>query len=922
MMRRSPFRLSTLGSSIFLVLLFSYIISNAQSKATIKGVVTDSKSESSLPGANIIVMGTKIGASSDIDGKYSLSLSPGTYEIEASYVGYKSAHFHVKVTAGQNVVHDFKLSPDIIGTDEIVIVGSRASERTVIQSSVPIDVITQKEIEKTGFTQTTQVLQMLVPSYNAPHPTITDGSDHMRPATLRGLGPDQVLVLVNGKRRHTSALVHVNGSVGRGSTGADLNAIPLSAIERIEVLRDGAAAQYGSDAISGVINIILKAKEGLDASVTYGQYLSSAERGYLETEGNIPGETSATYSWDGKKENISYTDGKSVNAHLGYGFKIFGGNFYLSGQLRNQDPTNRAGLDQRQQYFALANGQPDPREATIDRINHKIGEAQLKDLSTFLNGTAQISEDMQFYLFGGFSNRKGLSGGFWRRALDDRDVRAIYPDGFLPEIKSDINDFSASAGVKGSLGNWAYDLSETFGSNSFNFGVTNSVNTSLGASSQTEFDAGTLKFKQSTTNLDFVRQVDIGTATPLNIAVGAEFRWENYQIVAGEAASYIDGGVTILDGPNKGKAAPAGAQVFPGFSPKNTQDQGRTNLGLYLDFENKPVADLLVSAAARYENYSDFGSTLTGKFTTRYEFIDGFALRGAVSTGFRAPSLAQEFYSAISTNFINGVPFEIGTFPVSSSTAQALGAIDLKAEKSVNISGGFTASVNNFSFTADLYQISITDRIVLTENFTGTGITNFLKAKGINASGGRFFTNALSTKTNGLDITAKYGIPLGELGTLRFIAALNFNKTEITNKDQITTPDQLKAITTTPILGRVEQGRFEEGQPKNTYNLMVNYLLKKWTVMVRAIRFGEVKTFDATDPNKDQLFGAKWYTDLEVSYNFGSGFGLALGTNNIFDVYPDKSLKVNSNSGIIPYSGVSPSGYNGRFIYTRLDYSL
>jgi iron complex outermembrane receptor protein len=352
----------------------------------------------------------------------------------------------------------------------------------------------------------------------------------------------------------------------------------------------------------------------------------------------------------------------------------------------------------------------------------------------------------------------------------------------------------------------------------------------------------------------------------------------------------------------------------------NAQNQVRTNIGIYADLDNKITAPWTVGVATRFENYSDFGSTLNGKLDTRYELTPELAVRGAISNGFRAPSLAQEYFSSISTTFISGIPYEVGTFPVNSSVAKALGAKDLKAEKSINLSGGFTYSISQFSASVDGYQIGIKDRIVLTENFTGTAITNFLKAKGINATGGRFFTNGINTKTNGVDITAKYGFGLGD-GTLRLTAALNLNKTTITNKSDIVTPPELQAVTTTPILGRVEQGRIESGQPTSSWNLQGNYSISNWSFLLRAIRYGEITVYN-TIPAQDQTFRSLWTADAEVSYEIVKGISFAIGGNNIFDIYPDKVLKINSTNGILPYSSSSPSGYDGRYIYSRINISI
>jgi iron complex outermembrane receptor protein len=913
----------------------------AQSTGTLRGTVTDSENGDPLPGASIIVLGTNVGVVTGLDGTYRLVAPSGSREVQVSFVGFRTQRRTVSLQTGTTTTENFALEPDLVGVDEVVVIGTRRQDRTVVDSPVPVDVISPAEIQSSGFSETTQILQLVVPSYNAPQPSITDGTDHVRPATLRGLGPDQVLLLVNGKRRHTSALVHVNGSVGRGSTGVDMNAIPSSAIDRIEVLRDGAAAQYGSDAIAGVINVILKDHEGLDASVTYGQYYSTDLRGYTENDGNRPGtgtngqplDTPSSFAWDnpsetegariGAPEEVTYDDGQTVNAHLGYGLRVGGdGSFYVSGQVRHRDFVNRAGLDPRTQYFT-----GDPRETTINRLNHRYGNGSFDEFSLFFNGSKPLRDgQMQVYTFGGASARDGLTGCFFRRANDNRTNRTLYPDGFLPKINAQVNDLSASAGLKGRAAGWNYDLSETVGQNRFRFDMTDTHNASMGNSSPTAFDSGTLGFAQATTNLDLFRAVEVGTASPLSVAFGAEFRLENYQIDQGDEASYLNGGVAVLDGPNAGQTTAAGAQCFPGFSPRNEQDRNRTNVGLYLDVENNLTSQLLLSAAARFENYSDFGATLTGKVAGRFEFVEGLALRGAVSTGFRAPSLAQAWFTSIATNFIGGVPFEVGTFPVDDPVARALGAQDLDPETSVNLSAGVTFARKNLSVTVDAFQIDINDRITFTENFTGTAITNFLAAQGIaGANGGRYFTNAIDTQTRGLDIIARYGQRLGP-GNARFTAAVNFNETEVTNVNAngvIPAPQQLIDLGQPNLVGRLRVGDYELAQPKNKLNLQTNYDLRAWRFMVRLNRYGEVTEINAEgDPTRDQTFPSAWITDAEFAYSLRQGLSLALGANNLFDVYPEKRFKINSFSGITPYSGFSPFGFFGRYIYTRLNVNL
>lgn len=905
--------------SVFFTLIMPWVLF-AQS-GTVSGIVLDNATKEPLAAVTVAVANmNNRGAITDENGRYSIELPAGTYTLRVTYIGFKPERKVVNVDAGSSVQLDFEMTEDILGVSELVVIGSRSTDRSVIESAVPIDVVSNIDIQQFGFPQTTAVLRQLVPSFNSPKSSVTDGTDHINPATLRGLGPDQVLVLVNGKRRHTSSLVHVNGSIGRGATGVDLNAIPPSMIDRIEVLRDGAAAQYGSDAIAGVINIILKKQSGLDAMMTVGSNYSVTSRGYERNEALPSGFDPA--SWAGNEEfrdeSVNYTDGQTMNLNLGYGGNLGKrGSYYVSGQFRNQDRTNRSGLDPRQQYPTLADGSLDPREQTFNRRNHRYGSADLQDISLFFNADYELDQNKSWYAFGGISKRVGNAAGFYRRALDGRNDLDVYPDGFLPNIDTDIADFSIATGLKGQFNGWNYDISETIGRNRLEFGVSNSINASLGVNSPSTFSTGALQFTQASTNVDLVRTVDIGTAKPLSVAVGGEFRYERYQIEPGDIPSFVAG-------PIPGRAA--GAQVFPGFQPRNETDEDRTNVGLYLDLENDITDNFLLGVATRFESYSDFGSLATGKISGRYEFVEGLAMRGAISTGFRAPSLAQSYFSTIATNFIDGVPFEVGTFPVTSPVAQALGAQDLEEERSVNYSLGLTYTKGNFSLTVDAYQIDITDRVVLSENFTGSGsagsIRDFLDSRGVNATGGRYFSNGVNSSTVGLDVVTRYAVQFGDDWTLRTTLSANFNRTEITNKDDIGTPTLLAQFTNVPLFGRVEQGRYEEGQPRSNVQSSFNLSKARHNLVVRVMRFGEFTTFNAADPLRDQEYSGKILTDIEWSFNAAEGYVFAIGSNNVFDVYPDRQLQPNSFNGIFQYSGQSPFGFDGRYVYARVQIKI
>jgi iron complex outermembrane receptor protein len=754
--------------------------------------------------------------------------------------------------------------------DEVIVTGTRVTDRTVAESLSPIDVLSVERLEALGSSELIQALSRTVPSFTFPHTSITDGSDHVRPAQLRGLAPDQTLVLVNGKRRHTTAIVNVNGSLGRGSSPTDLNAIPSSAIARIEVLRDGAAAQYGTDAIAGVVNVVLKgADSGHGADLRYGEF--------DEGDGEL----------------------LSVSGYTGAAFGN-GGFVSLSAEYRDRDPTNRSRPDPRQQ-FPTIDGQPDPREAGFDRLNHRFGDAAVEDKLFFVNAALPISDTLEAYAFANYSNRQGEAAGFFRRALDARNVPAIHPEGFLPLIVSDSDDISAFGGLRGALGEWDWDFSVGYGGNEFDFNVENSVNTSLGSSSPTEFFAGTLENSQNTVNLDFRRGLDIGLAYPASLAVGAEYRNEGYEIRPGQFESFTG----------------SGSQVFPGFAPGDAQDRSRHNWSTYVDLEADLTDRLSASAAVRYEDYTDFGTTVSWKLSSRFAFTDTVAARATVSTGFRAPSLSQQFYSTTATNFIGGVPFEVRTFPVDNPVAVALGAEPLDAEESFNISAGLVMQpLDNWSLTIDAYRIEIDDRIVLSGNLTGDAVRAFLASRGFdNANGGRYFTNAVDTTTTGIDVVSStdFALPAGELG---LTVAFNYNETDL---DRIgPNPEALEAVDLNlERIDRVEIGRITEGTPKTRAIVGLDYRYDRFSADLRGTRYGTYSVFN-NNPGQDQKFGSELVLDASVSWRFTKHFSLTIGADNLTDELPDEVLPANSFNGILPFSGGnSPFGFNGRFWYGR-----
>ena len=862
-------------------------------------------------------------------------------------------------------------APAVVDTaaivDTIIVTGTRRPDRTVATSTVPIDVIGAAALQSAGYTETARVLAQLVPSFNFPQPSITDGTDVIRPATLRGLGPDQTLVLIDGKRRHTTALLNVNGSVGRGTAAVDLNLIPTAALERIEVLRDGASAQYGSDAIAGVINFQLaKRREGARFAATYGGYVTGLSgiktvTGVAQTAGVPALAPDGTLQLTTIGADRHASDGGVLTLSSSFGLPLLGtGYLDITAEYRDRDATNRTGFDPRRQYGV--GGPLDPRELTFNRLSHRYGDAATKDYTVFVNAGVPVGEALNAYAFGSYGRRTGNSAGFYRLSNDARNVLAIYPDGFLPQIGTRLRDYAVTGGVKGEVASVNVDLSAGYAHNSFDFAISNTLNASLGASSPTRFDAGGLRYGQLTTNLDVNREIALGFLKTFTLAAGLEFRNEEYAIRAGEPDSFRSG--TALVGTNNPSSNPAGfaagaapgAQVFPGFQPVigGQQVTGHTrqrhNVSAYLEGDADVTSHLTVQLAGRSENYSDFGSTVNGKASARFEPIAGVALRGAVSTGFRAPSLQQQFFAAAATNNVNGVLVDAVTLPVDNPVALALGARPLKAETSVSYSGGVALNPwPALSLTVDYYHIAIDDRIVLTENLTATrdalgnpsgapgstgfGIATILNSAGFRTvSAARFFINGLNTVTEGVDAVATYRLDLGRVGKVATTAGFNYTRNKITGR--IATPGALGQVPGVVLFGRQESLRIEQGQPRTKLNLGLDYERGIIGVTARGNRYGRVID-GGTDAFNDIVLGPKWVIDFEARIRPLPRVEFAVGANNLFDVYPDltptgRATDPVSGVGrnysqtryVTPYSNFSPFGFSGRFLYARASYSF
>lgn len=758
--------------------------------------------------------------------------------------------------------------------DTIVVTGTRSLKRSKTDSLQPIDVISAAELtERTGSSELGTALAKIIPSINFPRPTVVDGTELVRPVQLKGLSPDQVLVLVNGKRRHTGAFINLGGTIGRGSAPTDLNAIPISAISRIEVLREGASARYGSDAIAGVVNIILKSdpKTG-DAGIRYGIY----DKG------------------DGEQKQ-SYVSG---GTQLGnYGYAIF------SGEWQDNEATNRAGLDLR-----------DPNATTYGQRTFRFGDPKSDEVKASVNAGFDLSDTVELYGFSTYSHRNAETAGFYRLSNASNNVPALFPNGYLPLIRGQLDDFSAVAGLRGEVADWRYDVSANYGLNQYDVN-TKTINVDLykdTGSTPNSFHNGQLKNTQAVYNIDLSKEFEISAfASPLNVAFGAQYLNQQYQIKAGNPASYYKSGSSGLSG----------------FRQADAGKWTRDSYAGYLDLETDITQKLSASTAYRYEKYDDFGDTNNASLSLRYKLIPQVAVRGSVSTGFRAPSLAQQYFTQTSSQLVNGQFVEAGTFPSSSQVAQLLGAEDLKAEKSKNYSLGLVFTpTKNLYVTLDAYQIDIDDRISLSSNINASSPTvrAYLVSKGItdtNFSTVRFFNNASNTRTRGVDLVANYqwqNLPYGELTTS---LAYNFNRNKVTDVDK--NPEILNAlgVNLTRLDRREQYGLLAGSTPEHKFSLANDYKIGNFGINTNITRYGSFETYSNSGAASDQKFSAKWLLDLALTYQLNN-WKFTVGGDNITNVYPDKDVyDINKpTGGSLQYSQFSPFGFNGAFYYGKINY--
>ncbi len=870
---------------------------------TLTGQVTNLKGEP-LVGVNVTIKQPFRGTTTNLNGEYTIgNLLPGEYEyvVEASYLGYSTFEGTTTVREDETTEENCTLKESATLIDEEVEVGTRIQGRSKTETTLPVDVISAKAITSAPQVDLSQILHYLAPSFNANRQVLADGTDHIDPATLRGLGPDQVLVLVNGKRRHSSSLVNVNGTVGRGAVGTDFNTIPTAAIKQIEILRDGAAAQYGSDAIAGVINIVLK--DNVDATSMSG---------------------SAGSTLDGGGEQFKYD--------ASFGLKVGDkGYVNITGEMLFRNSANRGGVYTGNVYSA--NDSMDAlllNQLSFDRANAmKVGPAKAFVSTLFFNAILPLQDETELYGFGGVTYHRGRGFGFYRLPKDrDRVVLELHPRGFLPSIEPIIADQSLTLGIRKLVKGWNLDLSTTYGKNTFDFNVFNSNNASMGIISPINLYAGGFVFNQNTTGINLSKIFKPKGIKFINLSFGSEFRLDSYSIIAGEEASYINGGDTLSDGSLRA----VGVQMFPGVEPENELTRTRYNLAFYADIESELRKGWVMGVAGRFESYSDFGESYSGKIATRLQVLPKLAIRGAVNSGFRAPSLHQIYSSKVNVQFIEGEPVRVGTFNNESQVTKAFGVGRLKNERSLNYSLGIASRLaHNLSLTADVYQIDIDDRIVISgllDSREDEEVAKILTPFGVTSA--QFFTNAIDTRTRGADVVLSYKSLLGR-GILKLTAAGNYSKTEVIGN--IRTTRQLEGKEDI-LFNREERSRIESVQPRTKMQFTTDYELGKFSALLHLVRFGEISyihpddgdpenwqlnTFTNRIESRDQVFSPKIVTDATISYQLFKELKFSIGGNNIFNVYPDKlKHSVNTSEGRFVYSRrVTQFGHVGAFYYIR-----
>lgn len=862
----------------FLVVVFFLFHGVILGQTSVNGKVSDALTDQPLSDVVIIVMES---------GNIYYTAKDGSYRIEENLpvtLAFKKEGYIEErrfVDVGETMMN-VSLLLDTESLSEVVLVGTRFEPRSIVDSPVPIDNISAEELRQGGHHNLDMMMMYAIPSFNASNQTVSDATAHVNPLGLRGLGPSRTLFLINGKRKNPSALVYINDTPNKGDVGIDLKGIPVAAIERIEILRDGASAQYGSDAIAGVVNVILKEDT---------EYAEVNALGGMYQEG----------------------DGETFYVDADIGFKAGKNGFVnVAATYQNENNTNRPG-DYTGDDSII--GIPNTTGSELAMFPHGgmvVGQPETMLNSIGYNASFAINSEVNLYSFGMLTNRQGKSYALyrlpaWSRAFADPS-NVLGDDGYLPNFQPTIRDHHLTVGLKGEKADWNFDFSSTVGGNKMSYTIGNTVNPSLGMLSPVTFDAGSYAFHQVVNNLDISR-----TFSSLSVAFGAEFRVENFVAAAGQEESYVG----------------EGAQSFPGIRPEDEVDKKRFNISFYGDLQREFGDRVLVNLAGRFEDYSDFGNKVTGKFSTRVTVIpDLLNFRTSISTGFRAPSLHQAHFSSVQTILVNNELTQQGTFSNESPVVHALNIPNLKEETSRYFGAGLMLKPdNNFFVTADYYLLKVDDRIVFTGTLTNTDSTTLVGGilNDFDISGMKFFTNAIDTKTTGLDVVMGYdNLDIGT-GRLNASLAANFNQTEIVGS--LNTPDILESEGNV-LFDRKERSRIECARPKDKYILRLGYKINKWQVNLNNVRFGEVTWRHATNSNNDQTFGAKILTDASLTYELSENNSwVTIGADNVFDVYPDVinpgSDPVTNLAGRFKYPwDVNQFGFAGRYYYMKLKVKL
>ena len=758
-------------------------------------------------------------------------------------------------------------------------------------------VFTQADLRGLGVTQTQQVLTTVIAAMTAPSPAVAGGTDHVRPTALRGMAPDHLVVLVNGRRRHDSAQLHIADTYGRGSTAVDLDMIPLSAVERVEIT-GGGVARHGSGAIAGVVNFVLsQATQGAHLDVSYGHFRTQLDEVPEISPIATPGPP-LLFAESGDR-NPDDGDGDTLTLQGSAGFPVGDAGFIrLSAQYRTVDPSNRAGFDQRQQYPLRPDGSFDPRELGFDRLNQRYGAAEITDLNLFAHVGVTVADWAMVYGWFGYGSRQGQSAGLYRRALDPVNVPEIHPDGFLPLRNSDIDDLAIAFGARGNLRGWDWDANFNLGEDEIDWSVENTLNASMGTFSPTRFRTGNneSRHKIFTFTLDKVFPA-AASLRPADVSLGFEYAVEAYEIEPGDLNSYANGGV--LD--PGGLPRQSGAQGFAGYRQVDDFDEGRNRGALWGVLRVRPINDVAVTLTARVDDYDAIGAIASFELAAHWDVGRNWRLRAVAGSGFRAPTLAQTHFTATRLE-LRPAPTTVGMLSVEHPAALVLGSTALDEERSVNLSVGVTFQpFADLQIALDAYQIEVDDRILLSDELTGPAVRGALAAAGFpDFDQVYFFVNGADSRTRGADLAATYRFAL-PWGNLRLSAALNMNEHDIVGRADT-------GFATSSLAERA----IENGIADSKIIATLDWQYGRFGTTARLTGHGKT-----VDPGSWQELDPTWMLDVQFSYALDERWRLAVGVQNLTDTYPDARPRDTAPSKILPYSNYSPFGFNGKFAYLR-----